>query len=161
MRVGVISDTHDNHRNVRRIVELLAAARVERVIHTGDLTRPDTLELLAQVGVPLFGVFGNNDVGRDALRAAAARCGAELAAPPLELRWAGRRIALVHDPEAHPGLELAGFDALLHGHKHRQVIERANSTLILNPGESAGWLEGRNSVGVLDLATLEVEILRF
>jgi putative phosphoesterase len=161
MRIGVISDTHDNLRNVRRIAELLGAAGVERVVHTGDFTRPETLELLARVGVPISGVFGNNDVARDALRDAAARCGAELAEPPLELRWAGRCIAVVHDPEAHPRLDLAGCDALLHGHKHRQVIERAGSTLILNPGECAGWLQGHNSVGVLDLERLEVEILRF
>jgi len=161
MRVGVVSDTHDNQRNVRRIVELLAAARVERVIHTGDFTRPGTLELLAQVGVPFFGVFGNNDVAREELQRAAARCGAELAAPPLELRWSGRRIAVVHDPEAHRTLDLGHGDVLLHGHQHRQVIERADGRLILNPGECAGWLEGRNSIGVLDLASLEVEILRF
>jgi putative phosphoesterase len=161
MRIGVLSDTHDNLRNVRRIAELLAAARVERVVHTGDFTRPDTLELLARVGVPIHGVFGNNDVARAALHEAATRCGAELAEPPLELRWAGRRIAVVHDPEAHPRLDLAACDALLHGHKHRQVIERAGHTLILNPGECAGWLDGHNSVAVLDLADLEVEILRF
>jgi putative phosphoesterase len=161
MRVGVISDTHDNLRNVRRIAQLLAAARVERVVHTGDFTRPETLELLAQVGVPLFGVFGNNDVARAALLEAAARCGATLAEAPLELRWADRRIAVVHDPEAHPRLDPAGFDVLLHGHKHRQVVERSGGTLILNPGECAGWLEGHNSVGVLELARLEVEILRF
>jgi len=161
MRIGVISDTHDNLRNVRRIAELLRAASVERVVHTGDFTRPETLELLARAGVPLFGVFGNNDVARDALLEAAARCGATLAAAPLELHWAGRRIAVLHDPEAHPQLDPAGFDVVLHGHKHRQVIERAGGSLIFNPGECAGWLDGHNSVGVLDLARLEVEILRF
>ena len=30
MRIGVISDTHDNARNVLRIVEVLRAARVDR-----------------------------------------------------------------------------------------------------------------------------------
>lgn len=161
MRIGVISDTHDNLRNVRRIAELLGEARVERVIHTGDFTRPETLELLARVGVPFSGVFGNNDVSRAALHEAARRWGTELAEPPLELHWAGRRIAVVHDPEAHPRLDPAGFDVLLHGHQHRQVIERRDGRLILNPGECAGWLEGHNSIGVLDLANLEVEILRF
>jgi putative phosphoesterase len=161
MRIGVISDTHDNLRNVRRIAELLAMARVERVIHTGDLTRPGTLELLARIGVPFFGVFGNNDVAREELLRAAAACGAELAEPPLELRWAGRSIAVVHDPEAHPGLDRSRCEVLLHGHHHRQVIERADGRLVFNPGECAGWLDGYNSVGVLDLAGLEIEILRF
>jgi hypothetical protein len=161
MRIGVISDTHDNLRNVRRIVDLLAAARVERVIHTGDLTRPETLELLARLGVPFFGVFGNNDRAREELLRAAAVAGAELAVPPLELRWAGRSIAVVHDPEAHPGLERARCEVLLHGHHHRQVVERSDGRLVFNPGECAGWLDGYNSVGVLDLNSLEIEILRF
>ena len=69
MRIGVISDTHDNTRNVARIVEVLREARVERVIHTGDITRADTLRVLAAVEVPLFGVYGNNDVEREPLAA--------------------------------------------------------------------------------------------
>ena len=70
---GVISDTHDNARNVARMVEVLRAARVERVIHTGDITRPATLRLFGALGVPLFGVYGNNDREREPLAAAAAR----------------------------------------------------------------------------------------
>ena len=161
MRIGVISDTHDNTRSVARIVELLRGARVERVIHTGDITRPDTLRVLAGLEVPLFGVYGNNDTERDALGRAAAEYGVVLAEPPLELRWAGRRITVVHDRSAHPALELSACEVLLHGHDHRYSLERVNGTLLFNPGECAGFLEGWNSVGVLDLTGLEPERLRF
>jgi len=33
--------------------------------------------------------------------------------------------------------------------------------VIFNPGECAGHLEGYNAVGVLDLASLDAELLRF
>jgi hypothetical protein len=161
MRVGVISDTHDNARNVARIVAVLREARVERVIHTGDITRVSTLRMLAEIAVPVFGVFGNNDRERAALAEAAAELGFELAEPPLELRWAGRRITVVHDRRAHPELELGARDVLLHGHDHRYALERIDGTLVFNPGECAGWLEGRNSVGVLDLVRLDADVLRF
>jgi hypothetical protein len=161
MRIGVISDTHDNTRNVARIVEVLRAARVERVIHTGDITRADTLRVLAGLDVPLFGVYGNNDIERDQLGRAALDLGIHLVEPPLELHWAGRRITVVHDREANRSLDLEGRDVLLHGHDHRYSLERVNGTLVFNPGECAGWLEGWNSVGVLDLAGLEPERLRF
>lgn len=161
MRIGVISDTHDNQRNVARIVDVLREARVERVIHTGDITRADTLRVLAGVEVPLFGVYGNNDVEREALRHAALEIGMQLVEPPLELAWAGRRITVVHDRHAHGALALHGRDVLLHGHEHRYSLERVNGTLVFNPGECAGWLEGWNSVGVLDLVGLEPERLRF
>jgi uncharacterized protein len=161
VRIGVVSDTHNNLPNVRRIVELFAQARVERVVHTGDITQAKTLRMLAEVGSPLAGVFGNNDQGeRVSLEEAAAELGIELSDPPLELNWSGRRILVVHDPrelEAH----LDGHDLALHGHTHERRIDRSTGCLVFNPGECAGHLEGRNAVGVVDLASLEVEILRF
>ena len=161
MRIGVVSDTHDNARNVRRIVELLNEARVERVVHTGDVTRPATLELLGGLAAPLFGVFGNNDVDRAGLEAAARARGFRFGEPPLRLEWHGRSLAVVHDPEAHPELAGGGLDVLVHGHHHRRVNERRNGTLVFNPGECAGWLRGRNAVGVLDLARLTAGVLLF
>ena len=55
MRIGVVSDTHDNLSNVRRIVGLFNDANVDRVVHTGDITQPKTLDLLAGLNVPLVG----------------------------------------------------------------------------------------------------------
>ena len=64
MRIGVVSDTHDNLRNVERIVEIFRASRVERIVHTGDITRADTLDRFGSLAIPLHGVYGNNDVDR-------------------------------------------------------------------------------------------------
>jgi predicted phosphodiesterase len=41
------------------------------------------------------------------------------------------------------------------------VLERRGRALLFNPGECAGFLEGHNAVGVVDLARPEVELLRF
>ncbi|MGH7820461.1 MAG: metallophosphoesterase, partial [Candidatus Binatia bacterium] len=158
-RIGVVSDTHNNLRNVRRIVELFNEARVDRVVHTGDITQPKTLDVLAALRAPLVGVFGNNDE-REALAEAARRYGFELHEPPLDLLWHERRILVVHDPleiERH----VAGHDVVLHGHDHSRVIERRDGRLLFNPGECAGHLEGRNAVGVVDLRSLEAQILQF
>ena len=75
MKIGVVSDTHNNLPNVKRIVELFNAAQVERVIHTGDITQAKTLDMFAQLTMPLYGVFGNNDQERDSLDEAIARHG--------------------------------------------------------------------------------------
>ena len=201
MRIGVVSDTHNHLGNVARIVELLNQARVECVVHTGDITQAKTLEVLARLqapllGVfgnndrgerqaleqaaqrydialsdpplelfaslraPLYGVFGNNDVERDALDAAVARHGFTFVEPPFRLSWHDRSIVVVHDPR-----ELDGFgprtDVALHGHTHRHVLERNDGTIVFNPGECAGHVAGLNAVGIVDLATLTAEILRF
>ena len=39
MKVGVVSDTHNNLKNCNKIVELFNEAGVDRVIHTGDITQ--------------------------------------------------------------------------------------------------------------------------
>jgi len=166
MRIGVVSDTHNNLRNVARIVEIFNAAGVERVVHTGDITQAKTLGILARLEAPLVGVYGNNDLERPTLEAASREHGFELVDPPLRLAWAERRLVVVHDPldldaaGASAGGEHAA-DVALHGHTHVHVCERRGATLVFNPGECAGHLRGRNQVGVLDLASLETEILRF
>ena len=38
MKIGVVSDTHNNLKNVTRIVELFNASGVERVIHRTTIT---------------------------------------------------------------------------------------------------------------------------
>ena len=161
MRIGVVSDTHDQLGNVAKIVALLNAARVERVVHTGDITQPKTLRALAALDAPLVGVFGNNDRERSALEAACAELGMRFVDPPLRVTWHGRRIGVVHDPRELDALELGALDVALYGHDHRHALERRAGALCFNPGECAGHVPGLNRVGVLDLETLEAETLRF
>ena len=160
MRIGVVSDTHNQLRNVHRIVELFNAARVDRVVHTGDITQARTLEVFAGLAAPLVGVFGNNDE-REPLRATALAAGIRLEEPPLSISWDERRLLIVHDPHFLSEPMLETHDVVLHGHTHRPVHERRNGALVFNPGECAGMLAGHNTVGVLELESLEVEWLRF
>jgi uncharacterized protein len=161
VRIGVVSDTHNQLRNVRRIVELFNTARVDRVVHTGDITHARTLEVFRDLEAPLVGVFGNNDVEREALETVAADAGMRLEPPPLSISWAGQRLLVMHDPHFLREEMLATHDVVLHGHTHRAVHERRGGALVFNPGECAGMLDGHNTVGVLTLARLEVEWLRF
>jgi putative phosphoesterase len=161
MRIGVVSDTHDNARNVARIVEILNRAGVDRVVHTGDITRAATLDRLAGLEAPLFGVYGNNDVLREELDEASERNGFVLAEPPFEMHWAERRILIVHDPREAEGVSEGEHDLVLHGHTHRRIVTRSEHRLTFNPGECAGMLEGHNAVGVVDLATLTPDLLLF
>jgi putative phosphoesterase len=161
MRIGIVSDTHNHLRNVARIVEIFTEARVENVVHTGDITQPKTLRALGRLAVPLLGVYGNNDLEREGLALACADTGARFSDGPLELVWAERRIIVVHDPLDLPAERRRGSDVLLHGHDHLPVCERRDGLLVVNPGECAGHLSGHNAVGILDLATLAFERVKF
>ena len=160
-RIGVVSDTHNHLPNARRIAELFNRAEVDRVIHTGDITQAKTLEVLATLCAPLVGVYGNNDLERDTLEPMSHAQGFHFVDPPLYLDWGGRRLCVVHDPRELDAQDIASFDIALHGHTHRYRLERRAEQLIFNPGECAGHLAGYNAVGVVDLVTLETELLRF
>ena len=161
MRIGVVSDTHNNLANVREIVRLFNGAGIDRVVHTGDITQAKTLDVLAGLDAPLYGVYGNNDVERETLDASAARHAFVFRDPPLHLDWVGRRIVVVHDPWDLRHLADNDPDLALHGHTHMARCERRDKTLIFNPGECAGHMKGYNAVGVVDLATLDTTLLKF
>ncbi len=161
MKIGVVSDTHNNLPNCRRIVELFNDAGVERVIHTGDISQVKTLEVFTDLDADLYGVFGNNDVERELLDAFLSESRFHFVDPPLELEWAGRNIIVVHDPRDLEHMMKDHHDVVLHGHTHRQVIERCDKRLLFNPGECAGLIEGLNSIGVIDLLELSAEVLKF
>ena len=162
MRIGIVSDTHNNLKNIRRIVSLFNAAGVERVIHAGDITRPASLLPFADLNCPLYGVFGNNDIGeKPGLLEVTAQQGFHFVDPPLLLGWHERQICVVHDPLEFEGHLENHHDIALHGHTHRQRIEQTNQRLYFNPGECAGHMEGLNSIGILNLEAGTPEIITF
>jgi putative phosphoesterase len=161
MRIGVVSDTHNHLSNVTRIVEIFNGARVTRVVHTGDITQPKTLDVLSGLQMPLVGVYGNNDLERPALDDVAARHGFQLVDGALAFSEAGRQVTVVHDPLDIAESMVDECDLVLHGHIHRHVEERRRGALVFNPGECAGMMAGLNTVGLVDLATLDVELVRF
>ena len=161
MRIGVVSDTHNNLKNCRRIVQIFNDAGVDAVVHTGDITQGKTLAVFAALDAPLYGVFGNNDQERDALEATAQELGFRFQDPPFEVVWAGRRIIVVHDPRELESTLKPEHDLALHGHTHMLRMERQGRRLLFNPGECAGRMAGLNAVGVVDLDTLETNLMHF
>ncbi len=161
MRIGIVSDTHNNLKNCRRIVSLFNDAGVEQVIHTGDITQAKTIDVFAQLDMPMTGVFGNNDQERPSLEEAICRAGFNFVDPPLRLSWAGRDIVIVHDPLELRSVNQDEYELILHGHTHQLTIEHHQSRLVFNPGECAGMMEGFNAVGILDLTDMKPEVIRF
>jgi putative phosphoesterase len=161
MKIGVVSDTHNNLKNVGRIVELFNDYGVERVIHTGDITQAKTLDVFAHLHAPMWGVYGNNDQERESLHKAVASHGFNFTDPPFELEWHERRIIVVHDPLEFEGALNDGHELALHGHTHLHRYEERAGQVMFNPGECAGHMTGFNAIGIVDLADLSAELLRF
>jgi hypothetical protein len=64
--VGILSDTHEDIRMIRKAVRLLLERAPALVIHCGDIISPPVLEQFK--GLPMRLVFGNNDGERSGLK---------------------------------------------------------------------------------------------
>jgi putative phosphoesterase len=139
MRIGVISDTH----GLLRPEAVTALQGCERIIHAGDIGKPEVLEGLRKLA-PLEVIRGNVDSGDWA------------AAIPerLDLQIGGLRIHVTHDVKTMRIDPVAGrVDVVIAGHSHQPKIEEVDGVLYLNPGSA-----GRRRFKLpISLALLDIE----
>ncbi len=161
MKIGVLSDTHDNLANLRLAVGVFTRRGVEALIHAGDFCSPFTLREfapLAAKGVRMHAVFGNNDGDRVNL----VRWGADFCAfhdGVTVVKLDGRRIAVMHYPDLAADILAGGaYDLVIHGHDHTARVE-GGPRWLLNPGTCSGYLAPRATVAVVDSADLAIEVV--
>jgi putative phosphoesterase len=158
MTIGIMSDSHDHMVLIRRAADMFRDAGVDTVIHAGDVNSPHAYFYLKDIGVPFYGVFGNNDMDREHLRAAFAPIGS-FHPHLLTLTIGGLTIGVIHDDREAAALARDGeYDVIIHGHAHEADVHTINDTLVINPGEVCGWCSGRSTVAILDTRTREVTI---
>ena len=163
MQIGVVSDTHNNLKNIDTIISLFNEEIIDLVIHTGDVTSANSLERFSKLKCKLIGVYGNNDRNEKGLKEVALKYDFIFQEPPNSIRLHNRNIAIFHEPDTIDDFLVnnRGIDIVIHGHTHRYRQEIKDNTLIFNPGESAGMFEGSNAVGIVDLTTLAVKRIFF
>jgi putative phosphoesterase len=66
--IGIMSDSHDNLPAIREAVQFFNEAKVELVIHAGDMISPFVAKEIKNLNAEFKAVFGNNDGERDGLR---------------------------------------------------------------------------------------------
>lgn len=158
MRLGILSDTHDQLARTIRAVAILQSHGAEMLIHCGDLTGPDIVHACGVL--PSTYVFGNNDFDERGLRAAMAATGGTCLGFSGEVIVAGRRIAVTHGDNAREFRRLLSSqpDYLLYGHTHVPLNERDGPTRQINPGalhRASEW-----TVALLDLANDDVLLIK-
>lgn len=68
MKIGIISDTHDNLDAIDRTIETLNSYKIDLVIHAGDVISPFAARRFKELKSPLRVVYGNNDGERTGLK---------------------------------------------------------------------------------------------
>lgn len=161
MRIGVISDTHDNLDAVRRATRVFAERRVSLILHAGDWCAPFTMRTLVVDRCRVVGVYGNVDGERLMLRKTAEDMGYTIEDfQTFELE--GVKIALLHGAVEAIVEGLAksnSYDLIVRGHTHRFEVKKISDTVLINPGEACGYLSGRKTAAIVDLPSIQVELV--
>ncbi len=157
MILGVISDTHDHMDNTKKALELFRSRGVDVVIHCGDIVAPFCMDLLNKSDLEWIGVLGNNDGEVEIL---IKRAEGRLSKEPKELELEGKKILIKHYHHFVEEIAKSGrYHLILYGHTHQPKIARFGDCLVVNPGECCGWVTGTATVALVDLKTLQGEIV--
>jgi uncharacterized protein len=161
MKLGILSDTHNNIANTRRALELFREHGAERLIHCGDLIKPVMIEEF--VGWRVSFVYGNCDYERVEQK----RNGqAMLEDSTIGEQWIeainGIRLAAMHGDDSrrlNALITSGAHDIVFRGHSHERLDARIGSTRVINPGALGGKKPQSRSICVLDLQTGEAKFI--
>lgn len=145
MKLGIISDTHDDIDNVRMAIDIFNRETVKYVIHAGDYVFPGVVMEFKRMNAKLIGVLGNNDGEKVHLLKAFLEIGGELKGELGEFSIDDLRIGIYHGTSTEIKeqlVESGRYNIIVCGHTHvkepvdvkRGCYPKNASTLVLNPG---------------------------
>ncbi len=156
MKIGILSDTHDNLEAVRKACDLFAAEGIPLLLHCGDVCGPAVVEALD--GFTVYFAQGNRERIVPLRKAVDDRQEGRLALLHT-LTLDNRSIALLHGDSGDTLRRLIAsgiYDYVIYGHTHRHRDQRRGRTRVINPGALGGMRWEPPSVCTLDLETDEV-----
>ncbi|NBC25489.1 MAG: YfcE family phosphodiesterase [Bacteroidetes bacterium] len=159
MLIGICSDSHDHVENITKAVAVFKERQAEMVIHAGDYCSPFTIPLFE--GVPLHGIFGNNDGDKYLLMKKFDEIGGTLHGGFFSFDADKQTVAVYHGtyPEITESLEKSGlYDVVISGHTHQADVETAGETISINPGSVNGFDQDA-MIAFYDTETRNVEFV--
>jgi len=153
MKIIIISDTHGNLANLKKVVNYALKENIKVFLHCGDIGSPEFLqESLQNSNIKLFGVLGNMDfIYKNKLEIYNCIENAKIQEKVLEIPIDNKMIAITHYPEKAKLLAESGrYDLVFYGHTHKpweeKIAVKENSgqnrivCRLVNPGELAGQI---------------------
>ena len=158
MKLGILSDTHNNIEVVRRALDLFRQNGVERIVHAGDITSPKMLGLFS--GFTARFVLGNGDIDSEALNEESLRLGFGPIEETCVFEADGKKIIVFHGnnvPLFRQAVASGEYQYVIKGHTHLFENYMAGTSRVINPGALYGADEF--TIAILDVETGKVERL--
>lgn len=145
MKIGVISDSHNQVDKTERALNTLLQEGIDYLIHAGDIGQ-DVANFLAGLPIKTIAVYGNTDIGLQNPQK-----NLILQKQPYYFKIGSTTFKLMHQPY----FLTPDSDIVIYGHLHKFACEHAKS-LFLNPGEICAREKPRIEFALIDLETKSV-----
>jgi len=158
MRIGLISDTHNNRRTVKAALARFRREQIKTLLHAGDITNVATLEMFE--GFDMWIARGNIDHDPNLVKVANVLFGPGRLANVHTLTFDGIHIAMTHGSSWQrltSAIEAGTYNYVIHGHTHTPRDERIGATRVINPGALGRSRWKCATCAILDLATDALE----
>ena len=162
MIIGVTGDTHNNLKNIKNICGIFNESTTDLVFHTGDISLAKSLLAFKDLKCPLIAILGNNDIEeKQSLINASKSFNCKIFEEPYFKKINNKTFSILHHPDRIDEEMISKCDYIIHGHTHRYRLDKVNECIIFNPGECAGFMKGKNQIGLINLNKSEIKIVNF
>ncbi len=162
MKIGVLSDTHDNLSNLIFVLDSCRQQGIDTLIHCGDLTGLDMVSHLK--GFRVIFTMGNMDTVTGTIKNRLEKMrDNNFAGPVFRGSLDGVPVAAVHSHVDGAVMALVRekhYKWIFHGHSHQRRDEVLQGVRIVNPGALGGLRKESYSFCMVDLETDEVEFIK-
>ena len=149
MKIGIISDTHDDLDNVRKAIEIFKENKVSLIVHAGDFIFPGVVDEFKKLKdelptIEISGVLGNNDGEKLVLLKKFSEMSSELKTEFDDRLIGSLRFGIYHGTSkelTEAAIQSSIYDVFIHGHTHKRrneivqiVGKKSKKTHVLNPG---------------------------
>lgn len=159
MKIGIISDTHNNIEITKKALGIFKRHKVELIIHAGDLTSPRMLDLFREFDCKF--VLGNGDIDVEDLNIKAEEMGFGCIEEYCTFSAGGKNFILFHGnnvPMFRKAVASGKYDYIIKGHTHFFENYTSGTTRIINPGSL--YSSDEFSIAILDTETDKVDMIR-
>ena len=168
MKIGVISDTHNQMNLIRKALQTFKDEKVGMIIHAGDMDLASVLEEFKEAEVPIRMVLGNIDQEPELFLEKARSLGLDFTLNAfLNFEFGGKNFYVFHGNvlgKLSNVIEILvkskKYDVIVYGHTHAPKREIRDKVLVLNPGSLEPLSAGvEPSVAIYDTTTGKARII--
>ena len=162
MKIGVMSDTHDNLSNTTAVLSTYRERGIDTIVHCGDLTSPEMVSHFDGFRVIL--TIGNMDHTTGTVKKRLEKMREDnFVGMVFKGKLNGVSIAATHSHLDGKIMELIRekkYQWIFHGHTHEKRDETIQGARIVNPGALGGLGREPRTFCIVDLDADNVEFIR-